>query len=93
MTIHTRLNPNEILKQAGYIPHKDGWEEHGFVRYMSKAPGDRFHARILKEGWNDTDPIHVIEIHYDKDQGDYHSSGGKSDRVMEEIKRIKRSGI
>ena len=65
------------LQKAGYYRHKTG---NGWIRYVG-GYGSRFHAKVNED---------LIDLHYDKCHGTYHSAHGKEDLLRAEIKRIRR---
>lgn len=75
MKIKTFFDPIEVLERAGYKKHRNG-----MVKYVGKK-GSRWHAII--EG-------NIIDVHYDKSQGHYHSAAPKKGEGGE-IKRIKKA--
>lgn len=75
MKLKTFFNPIEVLKEAGYKKHFNG-----MIRKTSKK--SRFHA-IIKKG--------IIDLHFDKSQGKYHSAAYKETLLKGEIKKIKKA--
>lgn len=103
MTFQVNKNAKEFLEKAGYTQHNLGRgfvryleiSEYQHNKEENKYRGDvklrrsRFHV-IVKREWVEfgLDNEAVLDIHYDKDHGTYHSAALKYDKLVKEMRRI-----